>query len=100
LWVQNNFSNNVINIAHGTPYIVVGTGITADFLYPIVSIERPTPNFSIESINYISESGYNRIYDSFRSNATEKYIVCKSIDYSSVQSLINDLQKTCNQIMN
>jgi putative ABC transport system permease protein len=62
--VNNNYKNNVVNVGTGTPYIITGTGITADFLYPIVSIEHSIPNTNNEAITYINNSGYERLLDS------------------------------------
>jgi putative ABC transport system permease protein len=42
----------------------MGTGITADFLYPIVSIEHSIPNTNNESISFMNSSGYERLLDS------------------------------------
>ena len=75
--VQNKyaFKDKVIKPGGGTPYIIIGSGITPDFVYPIVSITRSTPNPKSACIFFANDSGYSRIFDGFRSNETENYLV-------------------------
>jgi putative ABC transport system permease protein len=80
-----------LNEASGTKYLITGIGISPDFIYPIVSLNHLTPNSIRECINYVNDLGYSRIYDSFRSNAQENYLVCKAINGANVNSLIKEL---------
>ena len=61
----------------GCPFIIIGSGITPDFIYPIVSISRSTPDPKSECIFFSNNAGYHRIFDSFRENQSENYIVGK-----------------------
>jgi putative ABC transport system permease protein len=94
-----NYSQFVLNEASGTPYLITGIGITPDYIYPMVSLDRLTPNPENECINFVNDVGYERIFDSFRSNAQENFLVCKVIDGSNVDSIIKDLNEWCRENM-
>jgi putative ABC transport system permease protein len=84
---------NVIHVGGGMVYIILGSGISADFIYPIVSIAKPNPNPAKECIFYSNRSGYQRTVESFQSCPTEKYIVLKmkgSTDADKIVKQIND----------
>lgn len=70
-------NNQTIATGGNTNFIIIGSGITPDFIYPIVSITRTTPNPKSECIFFTNNAGYNRVYDGFRGNKTEDYIVAK-----------------------
>jgi putative ABC transport system permease protein len=60
-----------------TPYIILGSAITANFMYPIVSLDRLMPNPKKECIIFTNTQGYQRINDAFRSSEVESYFVAK-----------------------
>ena len=94
---KHAFKNQIIKPGGGTPYIIIGTGITPDFVYPIVSISRSTPNPQSECIFFANDSGYSRIYDGFRSNETENYLVGTfnhGVNATQTLNKINDVAKT------
>lgn len=84
-----------------TPYLVLGTGITADFIYPIVSIAKPTPNPENECIFFSNDAGYGRIEDSFASSETENYIVgtFNSNKIQTHKKIIDQINKKAEEIM-
>jgi putative ABC transport system permease protein len=57
------------------PFIVIGSGITADFIYPILNIQHSTPNPNNECIIFGNTHAYDRAFDSYRGNPTENYLV-------------------------
>ncbi len=59
------------------PYIVVGTGITPDFMYPVYSFERITPNIHEEALLYTTQGGFDNALNANRSNPVDSYIVAK-----------------------
>lgn len=82
LWFNNvvenpQYANEVINPGGSTAYIIIGSGITPDFIYPIVSIDRATPNPEKECILFTNNVGFNRLFDGFRGNPCENYIAGK-----------------------
>ncbi len=91
---ESQYSSRIINPNNATPYIIIGSGITPDFIYPIVSIDRSTPNPNSECIIFANDAGYNRLFDSYRSNSTENYIVGKfnsKLSESERQSIIDNI---------
>lgn len=60
-----------------TPYIIIGTGISPDFMYPVVSFSNVVPNKEKEQVVYTNNNGYERIYDAFRGSEIEAFIVGK-----------------------
>lgn len=89
-WIQS-YPNNIVNVAGGAPYFILSAGITGDFVYPIVSIEKPIPNTSKECILFTNKSGYDRIQASFQGNPTEKYIVGKFKKNTNHQKIIDQI---------
>lgn len=59
------------------PYVIVGTGITPDMMFPIISYENLVPNPQTESIVYTNHSGYEKSNFSFQSMYHESFIVAK-----------------------
>ncbi|AJQ45248.1 hypothetical protein JM47_01265 [Ureaplasma diversum] len=83
-----------------TEFVLLDTGITPDFMYPIVSFASVIPNPVKEGLVYVNKNGFYRIYDAFRSNPIERmlHIVLKNKDGSSLKSeeykaLVSDLNK-------
>lgn len=60
-----------------TQYIILGAGISANFIYPVVSLDRIVPNSKNECIIFTNNFGYQRINDAFRTSEVESYFVCK-----------------------
>jgi len=58
-----------------TRYLILGTGITPNYMYPIINFENSIPNPDNEMLVYTPNSGYERAVYSFRDNPTENYIV-------------------------
>lgn len=102
-FVQNNveYKDQFIIPGGANPYLIIGSGISPDFIYPIVSIEKSTPNPKSECIYYANAAGYGRIYDSFRNNLNENYIVGKftTSDKKKQQALINLINEQAAKVM-
>lgn len=73
------------------PYIIVGTGITPDMMFPIISYESLVPNPKTESIVYTNHSGYEKTNFSFQSTYHESYIVAKYTGNETKAEIINKL---------
>ena len=101
--VQNNakYKDQFIIPGGANPYLIIGSGISPDFIYPIVSIEKSTPNPKSECIYYVNTAGYGRIYDSFRNNLNENYIVGKftTNDEKQQQALIDAINEQAAKVM-
>lgn len=78
-------------------FIILGTGISPDFMYPIVSFANLVPNPETEQVLYVNPSGYDRIYDSFRGSEQESFLVgkfdSKTTNKNSVIDKINTISK-------
>ena len=98
---NENYKNQFIIPGGASPYLIIGSGITPDFIYPIVSMERSTPNPNSECIFYVNVAGYGRIYDSFRNNLNENYIVGKftSNNKKVQKTILNDINKYAAEVM-
>ncbi len=77
IYQNPKYKNQFIIPGGASPYLIIGSGITPDFIYPIVSMEKLTPNPKKECIYFVNDAGYGRIFDSFRNNLNENYIVGK-----------------------
>lgn len=96
---KSTYSDNVINVGGSTPCFILAAGITGDYVYPVVSIERPIPNPKSECIYFCNESGYQRIFASFQTNQTEKYVVGKFIHPNKARQILNQINDKCREIM-
>lgn len=77
-----------------TPYIIIGTGISPDFMYPVVSFTNVVPNKEKEQIVYTNNNGYERIYDAFRGSEVEAFIVGKfNSGVSNKQVILNQINE-------
>jgi putative ABC transport system permease protein len=81
-WINDLAADNPNHSLHlggnnGMPFIVIGSGITADFIYPILNIQHATPNPKNECIIFGNTHAYDRAFDSYRGNPTENYLVGK-----------------------
>ena len=77
IYQNPKYKNQFIIPGGASPHLIIGSGITPDFIYPITSMERLTPNPKKECIYFVNDAGYSRIFDSFRNNLNENYIVGK-----------------------
>jgi hypothetical protein len=88
-----------VNVGGGTPYVILNSGITADFIYPIVNIQHSTPNPSNECIIFANTNGYGRVADAFRGNPTENYLVGRCINGHKVKAVLNSINAKAQQEM-
>ncbi len=95
---QTEFENKVMNAipeeckiyVDALPYVIVGTGISPDFMYPVYSLERITPNIHEEALLYTTQGGFDNSLNANRSNPVDKFIVAKcKTDPSLAVKIIN-----------
>ncbi len=84
--------NNKVKIDE-IEYVVVGTGVSPDFMYPILTFENLVPNKEKEQVVYANPNGYEKIYDAFRGNNTENFVVGKFIGNLNKQQKTQILDK-------
>lgn len=83
-------------------YIVFGTGISPDFMYPILSFDSLVPNKEKEQVVYANSNGYERIYDSFRGNNQENFEVGKfkgSFSYKRREEILSKINEISTKFM-
>lgn len=59
------------------PYLIVGSGITPDFTYPIISYENVVVDFRKENLLYTNPGGYARAINSWATAPQENLILVK-----------------------
>lgn len=77
-----------------TTYLIMGVGITPDFMYPIFNTTSLVPNPESQYLYYINDSGYKRIRQAFQNNPQESYIVGtfpKGSSLEDQEQIINDI---------
>ena len=106
-WTTNEFIENwLANIddkykvyVNNIPYLIVGTGITPDFMYPIISFESVIPNPEKEALVYTNYSGYNRSEFSFSTSPHEQFIVAKYNGTKPLQTIVNEINVLATKYM-
>lgn len=79
-----------INIS-STSYLILSTGITPDFMYPVISFENMIPNPVNQAIVYVGDTGYERCFEAYQNNPQEKMLLGKYVGNNSLYGFINDL---------
>ncbi|MCV3743706.1 ABC transporter permease [Ureaplasma sp. ES3154-GEN] len=78
-----------------TPYLIISSSLTPNYMFPIISFESPIPNPEKEGLVYVSADGYERTFDAFRSNPVENnlYIQLKPMNSISRKQLKQTVKK-------
>lgn len=99
---RSTYKSCFINVSgdSGIPYAILASGITGDFVYPVVSMDRPIPNSQKECIVFTNKVGFERTYNSFRGNQIESYLVGKFLNGVNQQELLNQINEKAKTIMN
>ncbi|MDE5651620.1 MAG: hypothetical protein K2H80_00960, partial [Ureaplasma sp.] len=95
-FVKQLDSKNKIN-GNNLPYIIIGTGVSPDFLYPIISFANNIPDPKKECLVYVNKSGYDRADTSFGSCPHENFLVARyqgNLTKAEILSKVNQLAKT------
>jgi hypothetical protein len=76
-FLNDNPKNVILNSNDSTklPFVVIGSGATADFTYPIINLQHIIPNPNKECVIFANTNAYKRVFDSYRGNPTENYLV-------------------------
>lgn len=78
------------------PYVIIGTGITPDFLYPIISFANNIPDPKKECLVYTNKNGYTRADAGFGSSPHESFLVARyegELTEAEILSKVNQLAK-------
>ena len=71
---QEQYKDNIVWVGGETPFFIIGIGETPDYAYPIIDETIPTVDIQHQAIVFVNESGYERVFDGFRTNWQENYI--------------------------
>lgn len=85
-----------------TPFFVVGTGITPDFAFPIISHDLLIPNTNSQGIIYVNKAGYDRIYQANSSSPVENYIAFRfnsQVNKNEQEKIIKELNEYADRRM-
>ncbi|EDX53081.1 FtsX-like permease family protein [Ureaplasma urealyticum] len=91
-WFNSLDEKYIVHIDN-TPYLILDSGITPDFMYPIISFTSVIPNPKKEGLVYANLNGYARIHDAFRSNPAEKNLQIRITNQKHEAVDINTLKK-------
>jgi putative ABC transport system permease protein len=81
------------------PYVIIGSGVTADFTYPILNIEHSNPNPKNECIIFGNTAAYQRMFDAYRGNYTENYLVGTFKDGVNQKETLKEMNEKAQTIM-
>ncbi|MGL4950305.1 MAG: FtsX-like permease family protein [Mycoplasma sp.] len=91
--VPNRYKISIDNLE----FVIVGTGLSPGFMYPVLNLERSIPNIATEIILYGNNSTFELAFDSNRSSPTDDYLIFKSENMS--QALVDELNLIANKYM-
>ncbi len=99
-WFKNIGDEYKVKVDN-TEFIILGAGLSPDFMYPIVSLDKPVPNLKNEVILYLNNTGYDSIQNAFRSAPTENMLLGKFTSKNVNPPLvINKINEIAKQYMN
>ncbi|WP_052663567.1 ABC transporter permease [[Mycoplasma] testudinis] len=85
-----------------TEYLILGVGITPDFMYPVFNTTSLIPDPKSQSLYYVNSSGYARIRSAFLTNPIESNLIAKFPAKSSEQqkqNILNTVNEWARQYM-
>lgn len=97
-WI-NSLDDKYKVYANSIPYVIIGTGITPDMMFPIISYENLVPNAKTESIVYTNFSGYEKANFSFQSMYHESFILGKYVGNESRAEITSKLNSYVEKYM-
>lgn len=99
----NNWLNSVDDkykiYVDSIPYLIVGSGITPDFIYPILSFANTIPNPKKEAIIYTNSNGYKRTETSFESAPHENFLAAKYNGPLARTQILNEINQLTRKSM-
>ena len=89
-WLRTLPDENKIFIDN-QEFVIMGTGVSPDFMYPIVSFENVVPNPEKEQIVYANNSGFLKMTDGFRGNEQENFLIGKFENQNNIDKQIKQI---------
>lgn len=81
------------------PYVIVGSGISPDFMYPIINFQNVIPNPDNQAIIYTNQTGYQRVQYSFPTAPTENMLVAKYSGPKKLDDVIEEVNVLAHKYM-
>lgn len=81
-WMKSVPSNYKIKIDN-LEYLVIGSGLSPSFMYPVYSFDKAIPNTSTEIFLFSNHAGFQMAYDSNRSSPIDDYLIGLVADLNS-----------------
>ena len=98
-WLSKLPNKNKLFIDNDT-YVILGAGMSPDFMYPIVSLSKPLPNINNEVLVYLNNDGFSRIQNTYRGATTENMLYGKFLPFESNKTqIINEINKVSQEYM-
>lgn len=87
--------NKYLITCGGFNKIIIGCGITPDFVYPVVDFKRPTPNAKTECLIYCNSLAYEDTKLAFANSSVEEYLVGSftNANKQQQQQIINEINE-------
>lgn len=98
-WFSNLSSKYKVQIDN-TELIILGTGLSPDFMYPIVALDKPLPNLKNEVLLYLNDNGYDNIKNAFRNVTTENMLLGRFTSNVNKEEVINKINEISKKYMN
>lgn len=95
----NNIDSKYKIFINNIPYLIVGSGITPDFTYPILSFENTIPNPKKEALIYANKNGFARAETSFESSPHESFLLAKYNGPLSKNEILEKVNVLAHQYM-
>ncbi|MCV3728572.1 ABC transporter permease [Ureaplasma miroungigenitalium] len=99
----NSISDEFKVYVDTTPYLLIKTGLTPNYMFPIINFSSLIPNPEKEALIYVNNNGFERTFDGFRSNPIENnlYIRLNTKDEGLIKQFTTDLNKwiVANEVM-
>jgi len=73
------------------PYLIIGSGLSPNFMYPIFSFEKINPDLNSQIILYANSTGYDMAFNSGQSNPVENYTVMKYKGNKKINEIVDDI---------
>ncbi len=81
-------------------YVILGAGMSPDFMYPIVSLSKPLPNIQNEVLVYLNSDGFSRVQNTYRNATSEDMLYGKFLSSVKNQNeVINKINNISRQYM-
>ena len=83
-------------------FIIIGCGITPDFIYPSISLTKLISNPKRDCLVYLNDGGFKQIQLSHVNAPVENFVVCKfnaNVSLKEQEAIVNEIRDWSKKIM-